>query len=250
MDPAASAEPTRHVQVGLDGVHRPVHAWTPTVHAALERLRAAGVVEVPAPLALGAHEEVLGFLPGDAGAACWPHQVPEAGLVSAARLLRRVHDASAGWSWPPDAAWSQPVREPAEVLCHGDPGPWNMTWADGRATGLFDWDFCHPGPRRHDVAYALDWLAPFRPDDEALRWHGFAAPPDRGSRIRAFCAAYGTEPDRVVDLVLEVRLRTLDVVRALAADGVEPQAGWLAGGHAAEVEAGVRWVERHRRLFT
>ena len=242
-------QPSR-VQVGPDGVRRPVHAWTPAVHAALARLRGAGVDAVPVPLALGAHEEVLSFLPGAAGADCWPHQVPAEGLVSAARLLRLVHDASAGWAWPAGTVWAQPGREPAEVLCHGDPGPWNMTWVDGRATGLFDWDFCHPGPRRHDVAYALDWLAPFRPDDEAVRWHAFPVPPDRGARIRAFCAAYGTEADGMVDLVLEVRQRTLDVVRALAADGVEPQAGWIAGGHAAEVEKRLRWVELHRRLFT
>ena len=240
-------QPSR-VRIGPDGVRRPVHPWTPAVHVGLTRLRAAGLDEVPAPLALGAREEVLSFLPGEAGADCWPHQVPAEGLRSAARLLRRVHDASAGWTWPAGTVWAQPAREPAEVLCHGDPGPWNII--DGRATGLFDWDFCHPGPRRHDVAYALDWLAPFLPDDEAVRWHAFPAPPDRAARVRAFCAAYGTEPDGMVDLVLEVRQRTLDVVRMLAADGVEPQAGWIAGGHAADVEAGLRWVEQHRRLFT
>jgi hypothetical protein len=40
-------------------------------------------------------------------------------------------------------------------------GPWNMTWIDGQAAGLFDWDFCHRGPRLEDVAYALEHLAPF-----------------------------------------------------------------------------------------
>lgn len=240
---------TGRVEVGPTWVRRPRQAWTPAVHAALARLRAAGVAAVPAPMALTQDSELLSFLPGDAGPACWPHQVPETGLVSAARLLRRVHDATAGWSWPGGAGWAQPAQEPAEVLCHGDPGPWNMTWVDGSATGLFDWDLCHPGPRRHDVAYALQWFAPFRPDEEAVRWHAFPAPPDRGARIRAFCAAYGTDHEGMVDLVVESMQRTLDLERQLAAAGVEPQATWVAEGHPAEVEASIRWVEQHRRLF-
>ena len=161
-----------------------------------------------------------------------------------------MHDASAGWDWPAGAGWGQPAREPAEVLCHGDPGPWNMTWVDGRATGLFDWDFCYPGPRRDDVAYALEWLAPFRPDDEAVRWHAFPAPPDRAARIRTFCAAYGTDPDGMVDAVLGVQRRTRERERELAEAGVEPQATWVAAGHLAEVDATIRWVEQHRALFT
>ena len=219
------------------------------MHAALGRLRAAGLDEVPAPLALDDDAEVVSFLPGQAGAACWPHQATEEGLRSAARLLRRVHDASAGWTWPEDTVWSQPVRQPSEVLCHGDPGPWNMTWVDGRAAGLFDWDFCHPGPRRDDVAYALQWLAPFRPDEEAIRWHAFPGPPDRADRLRTFCAAYGIDPVGMVDAVLEVQQRTHDLVRTLAAAGVEPQASWVAAGHLDELEARLRWTESHRHLF-
>ncbi|GAA1437198.1 aminoglycoside phosphotransferase family protein [Microlunatus lacustris] len=238
------------VEVGPAGVRRPRQSWTPAVHAALARMQAAGITAVPAPLALDEDGELLSFLPGEAGADCWPHQVARAGLVSAARLLRRLHDATAGWAWPAGTGWAQPARQPAEVLCHGDPGPWNMTWVGGRATGLFDWDLCHPGPRRHDVAYALQWFAPFRPDDEAVRWHAFPTPPDRGARIRVFCAAYGTEPDGMVDLVLENMHRTLDLERGLAAAGVEPQATWVAAGHPAEVEASIRWVEQHRGLFT
>lgn len=88
------------------------------MHGALARMRAAGINAVPAPLALDEGTELLSFLPGDAGSACWPHQVPEDGLASAARLLRRLHDVTTGWSWPDDAGWAQPAREPVEVLCH------------------------------------------------------------------------------------------------------------------------------------
>ena len=51
-----------------------------------------------------------------------------------------------------------------------------------------------PAPRVHDVAYALRWFAPLRPDPEALDWHHFPEVPDRRSRVAAFLDAYGPLP--------------------------------------------------------
>jgi hypothetical protein len=219
------------------------------VHAVLRHLRTGGVTGVPEPLLIdGGHEEVS-FLAGDAGADCWPHQATESGLRSAARLLRRVHDATAGWSGPPEGVWGLPPVEPAEVVCHGDPGPWNMVWRDGEAVGLIDWDFCHPGPRREDVAYALEYLAPFRDDDDAQRWHGFAEPPDRARRLAVFCEEYGIAAQGMVDTVLEVQRRGIEQVQGLAAAGVQPQLGWVADGYLDELAARVAWSTSHRHLF-
>jgi hypothetical protein len=171
----------RSIRTDDGRVRRPSHAWTPTVHALLAHLRAAGVSGVPAPLAITNEYEEVSRLSGDAGAACWPYQATEQGLRSAAHMLRRLHDATISWVPPSDAVWGVPPTEPPEVVCHGDPGPWNMTWIDGQAAGLFDWDFCHPGPRLEDVAYALGHLAPFRDDDTAMRWHGLPARPTAGA---------------------------------------------------------------------
>lgn len=186
---------------------------------------------------------------GDAGADCWPHQATESGLRSAARLLRRVHDATAGWLVPPDAVWGLPPVEPREVVCHGDPGPWNMAWRNGQAIGLFDWDFCHPGPRREDVAYALEYLAPFRDDADALRWHAFSSPPDRARRIAVFCEEYGIGDDGIADAVIDVQRRGIDQVRHLAESGVHPQVEWVADGYLDELAARVAWSQEHRHLF-
>jgi hypothetical protein len=64
-----------------------------------------GVVSRPVPEPIGLEGEVerLVALEGDSGADGWVHQHSEAGLRSAARLLRTVHDASVGWE-PPRAA--------------------------------------------------------------------------------------------------------------------------------------------------
>lgn len=240
----------RRVSISGVRVRRPTEAWTPTVHAVLRHLRAVGIVEVPAPLVLSGEHEEVSLLPGEAGAACWPHQATESGLRSAARLLRRVHDATVGWEPPADAVWGVKPVEPGEIICHGDPGPWNMVWTGGRAVGLFDWDFCHPGPRQEDVAYALEYLAPFRDDAVAQRWHGFAGPPDRAGRIAVFCEEYGIESEGMVDAVIEVQRRTIGRVRALADAGVDPQVRWVADGFLDELATRVDWSRRHRQLFT
>jgi hypothetical protein len=81
---------------------------------------------------------------------------------------------------------TQPRPGRARWVCaveYGDPGPWNMTWDGNTATGLFDWDCAHAAPAMDDVAYALEYFAPFRSDTEAIRWLGFRTPPDRRRRI-------------------------------------------------------------------
>ena len=149
---AREAAETRRVVADGAVVRRPRHAWTPTLHALLAHLsKAAPATAVP--IGLDLDTETLTMLPGDAGRNAWPRQATISGLESAARLMRSVHDATASWVPPPGATWALPAASPAQVILHGDPGPWNMTWAGGIATGLFDWDFAHPGPRCHDVAY-------------------------------------------------------------------------------------------------
>ena len=192
------------VQVVPGGlVRRPAYPWTPTVHALLRHLLAAGL-EVPEPISIdrtaepadGAAigTEIVRLVPGVAGADVWPLQATDTGLRSAARLLRAVHDAARSFVPPPDAIWPfSAVPGAAPTILHGDPGPWNLAWRGGIAVGLFDWDLARPGPALDDVAYALDYLAPLRDDADCLRWHGFAAVPDRAARVRTFLDAYGLD---------------------------------------------------------
>lgn len=200
-------------------------------------------------MALTAEYEEVSFLAGAAGPSCWPFQATETGLRSAARLLRRVHDASLGWEPPVGAVWAVSPLQPFEVICHGDPGPWNMVWREGEAAGLFDWDFCHPGPRQEDVAYALEYLAPFRSDEVPARWHGFGQSPDRAGRVKVFCDEYGIETAGMTDAVIAVQRRDVDRVRTLALAGIEPQLSWVNDGYLDELWARIAWSEDHRHLF-
>lgn len=241
----------------MDGplVRRPAQTWTATVHALLRHLRARGLECVPRPLGIEDGVETVSFLPGASGADCWPLQATDAGLRSAARLLRTVHDASRGWTPPPGARWGGVAEVDAEVVCHGDPGPWNMVWDGPEAVGLIDWDFAHPGRAIDDVAYALEYFTPFRSDEDAVRWHGFGAAPDRPARLRMFIEAYGIgaggldSADGLVDAVLARQERTLALVAALARDGAQPQRQWVEEGYLDTLRARVRWTRHHRHLI-
>ena len=178
----------------------------------------------------------------------WPLQATDAGLRSAARLLRAVHDAARSFEPPAGAVWAfPPVPGEQPTILHGDPGPWNMAWRDGVAVGIFDWDLARPGPAIDDVGYALDYLAPLRDDADCLRWHGFREVPDRAARVRTFLDGYGMDlpRDAVVEAVLARKRRTLDEVADLARRGLEPQRTWVADGYLQTGAEHLAWAEAH-----
>lgn len=227
-----------------DVVTRPAGSWTPTVHALLRHLMATGLSGVPEPIGIDNGLERLRLVPGSAGSQCWSRQATDHGLRSAARLLRAVHDASRTFVPPERAVWRVAEVPGSGTICHGDPGPWNMTWDGDSATGLFDWDFAHPAPAMDDVAHALEYFAPFRSDTEAIRWLGFSTTPDRRRRIAVFVDVYGL--DRVtglVDAVIARQLRTIEQVRSLADRGVQPQRE-LGGDRAPRPASGPRPLVR------
>jgi Ser/Thr protein kinase RdoA (MazF antagonist) len=252
MDRAAEANARfRPVEIGEGVVTRPATPATPTVHRLLEHLRTRGVDGVPLPLASHGGRESLSFLDGESGGDGWYHQHTDEGLASAARFLRRIHDAGADWTPPDDAVWgAPPVAGEEIVFCHGDPGPWNFVWRDREAVGLLDWDYLHPAPRLDDVAYALHWFVPLRADEHALDWHHFPQVPDRRHRVQVFLDAYGDLPAFDVAEAVSRRMRaTRDLMASLAADGMEPQRSWVAEGALEREDQEIRWVEEHRALF-
>jgi Ser/Thr protein kinase RdoA (MazF antagonist) len=234
----------------VDGlVLRPARPWTTTVHALLRHVRGQGLGCVPEPVGVRDGIEGLRRLDGDAGPACWRHQLTEDAVRSAGALLRRIHDATEGFQAQQDAEWAFPAVPGAVLVTHGDPGPWNFVWRGGEAVGLIDWDYAAPAPAIDDVAYAVEMFAPFRSDEVAREVHGFTTPPDRNARVRAFAAGYelgGT--DGLVDRVIERQEATLRRIADLAGRGHEPWASWVLAGYLDEVKSRPRWTRQHRHL--
>ena len=221
------------VRVGAT-VRRPTGPWSVRVHDLLRHLERAGLSGVPrfhgtTPEGL----EVLDFLPGEVSgypvtAAAGTHEA----LVSAARLLREYHDATAAFAaGAPREGWMMPARDPVEVLCHNDYAPHNCVLQGDRVVGLIDFDTAGPGPRTWDVAYAAYRWVPLS-DPAAGGVRGTAE--EQPVRLREFCDAYGLDAAgrrELVDVVVARLHALVAFVRAEAAAGNAAFAGHLADGH-------------------
>jgi len=190
-------------------VHRTPGPWTPAVHALLRTLRSAGIREVPESYGFVEQgREVLSFLPGDVGNYPLPDWLWGSTILSdAAALLRRIHDASTTLV-DHNLAWNLPRHEPAEVICHNDVAPYNMTFSNGRVTGLFDFDTASPGPRIWDLAYLAYRLAPL--GEDAIP--AVSTDAERLERVDVLVAAYGIPYSRnTMLLTVATRLEELAV---------------------------------------
>ena len=159
------------VRVG-ETVRRLARPQTPAVQALLRHLEQAGCDGAPRALGVDARgREVLSYIPGEVvgqrGAGVPPAFVrADATLEGVARLLRRLHDAAAGFVPPADVAWAFQTGAPrtGDTICHNDVGPWNTVFRDGVPVAFIDWDTAAPAPRTWDVAYAAYRFVPFVPD--------------------------------------------------------------------------------------
>lgn len=173
-----------------DRVHRIAGTWTPTVHAYLRHLRAAGLQQVPEPFGFDAEgREVLAFLPGTVPAYPLPDLVwSDRFLTNAVRLLRALHDASVDFERS-GAIWQQPARVPDEVISINDFAPYNLVLRGDRIVGVIDLDQASPGPRARDLAHVAYRLVPLTaPQNQDGR--DFRAP-ERRRRLQLIAEAYG-----------------------------------------------------------
>lgn len=166
------------VRVG-DTVRRPVGPHSPFVHRLLRHFEAVGCDAAPRLRGTdGRGREILSFQDGETRTEFRPREWTSAQITAAARLLRRLHDASAG----------AVIAGDQETVCHNDFSPLNVTFVDGLPTAAFDFDQAAPGPRTRDLAYAA-WLWLFGAD--------VAAPLDRQvGLLRTFLDVYGLEDER------------------------------------------------------
>jgi Phosphotransferase enzyme family len=207
------------VRVG-DTVRRPQGDWSPAVHALLLHFEAVGFDG--APRFLGVDEqgrEILGFVEGDAGLA--PLPASDEVLVELGRLLRRMHEAVAGFTPPADASWFTGGQGP--LICHRDLFPPNVVLRRGKPVALIDWDFAGPAEPLDDVVSAASHWAPLRTDAE--KW-GLGS--DRiPERVRVLCDAYGLgaeERARFVDKAVAMRKGGFELHKRLGGDERRP--GW------------------------
>jgi aminoglycoside phosphotransferase (APT) family kinase protein len=229
-------------------VRRAASPWTPTVHALLRHVRAAGVTRVPRPLGFDEQgREVLEFVEGTTAWWPWPPVLhTDAGLLAVAALVRELGEALASFEEPADAVWQGGRRLRAgEVLRHGDLGPWNTVWRGDELVALIDWDTAEPAPPGSDAAQAAWAFVPLRPMT-GYRAEAPMADEEVEHRFALWCRELDLQPDRVFDLLEEASDLERQRLEDLGGAGVEPFATFLARGDLDELHAEQRWRAQHR----
>jgi Phosphotransferase enzyme family len=194
------------VRIG-DTVRRPLRPFSLTIQAYLAHLRDAGFTGAPLPLGVDEQgREVLSFVPGDVPRNPLPPETAgDDVLIALARLIRALHEASAGWVPPPGAVWggtpastNRPVAARAELVTHRDYYPGNVVFRDGLPAALIDFDLARPTTRLYDLVNALWYWAPLRAPQD--RWPAFAGL-DIPHRVAVFADAYGMTARHRAELV-------------------------------------------------
>jgi len=227
---------------------RPMGSWSNAVHDYLRHLEAAGFSGAPAFVATEGEREVLAYIDGDVPAdPQWQpghgHRLPayarsEAALVTAAELIRRLHEAALGYR-PSNTRFRFDPRAPqaGEIISHGDLGPWNTVYRDGVPVAFIDWDAVGPVSPLVELAAAAWEFVPLAPPHQ-LREAGFAPIPDITARLRLFAEAYGLSDWLTIlpalqrcRLLAAERIKYAPVNPAEAADALEHHARELRWLH-------------------
>lgn len=248
-EPLPGGNVTQPSRVG-QYVHRATGEWTPAVHALLHHLEAVGFTGAPRVVGFDdTGREMLTYLDGEAGSRVFPAALrAERGLTALGSSLRAFHDAARSFEPAPDAVYRVGPKPlgPGEIVCHGDPGFWNMVWRGEEIVGLIDWDFAEPAAPIVDVALAAMPVVPFGDEEAAARFE-LVPPVDRRGRLAAVCEGYGgITPREVVQAGAETMELEIDRLRRFGGAGREPWASSLAAGRQLHLfESVAAWIEEH-----
>lgn len=240
------------VTISESTVTRPVAAWTPSVHAFLNYLLRKHFKGVPRVVSLSDDHEVLSLIEGHT------YNYPLTGVIasdqvlrSAAKLQRRLHDASVSFIQQfavSDMPWMLENDLPCEVMCHGDFAPYNVALTDGVVAGVFDFDTLHPGTRVWDLAYAVYCWAPFKTN----KVDRLGSLTQQALRAKSYCDAYELDTAgrlQLVDMMVRRLQYLVDFMRSSADAGNEDMQRCLAEGHMQSYLQDIDYLQEHRDVI-
>lgn len=231
-----------------DTVIRPLSAHSEAVHRLLTHLHQEGFTSCPQFISSDGKNEILSFVEGET------YNYPLRGaiasdeaLMSAARLLRQFHDASATFLQHDHRKqhWMLPTREPAEVICHGDFAPYNVALKGQTVLGVFDFDTAHPAPRLWDIAYAVYCWAPFK----THHIDKLGSLDQQIARAKMFLDAYGVSEQERVSLVSTMVQRLHALVTFMVREAEDEDPGFqmnLSEGHHIAYLNDIEYLKLHQ----
>lgn len=243
-----------------DTVVRDPGPWSNSLHALLRHFETVGFDGAPRVVGSGfdkSGREVLTFLPGSS-----PHPGPwtDEAVFAIGRLLRRAHDASAGFVAPPGAAWQarfgRAFAGDQPVFGHCDAGSWNIVAQEGTPYAFIDWEYAGPVDAGWELAH-VTWQNAQLFDDDIAERVGLDSPSARARQVRLIADGYGAEQgaravlvDRMLALAIhEARAEavsaevTPDSTEAVRADGYPIL--WAVTWRARSAS----WILTHRRTL-
>jgi hypothetical protein len=178
-----------------DVVVRETGPWAPAVHALLRHLQRVGFDGAPRVVGTGldaAGRETLSYIEGEmVNPAPWSDDA----MVALGRMIRRLHDATASFRPPANAAWrawfGRDLGESDRIIGHCDAAPWNIVARDRKPVALIDWEVAGPVDRLTDVAMASWANAQLYDDDDVVAMNGLPDAAARMRQVRLFVDAYG-----------------------------------------------------------
>lgn len=225
-----------------------------SVHEFLRGVRRAGFEGAPVPVGIEEDgRERLEFIDGQVPVPPYPDwSQSDTALASTARLLRRLHDAAAGFD-PEGLTWDDSLADPSggTMVCHNDVCPENVVFRDGVAVALLDFEFAAPGRPVYDLAHLARLCVPVEDefDQARLGWR----PADRAARMRLVADAYGLGAAGRVELLPAVsdaidRLERA-VRRNVAAGDPNAVAMWNRTSGSERYDRRRRWWTDHHGRF-
>lgn len=155
------------VRIG-NTVHRPRTTGAALVEALLVHLERRGFDGSPRFVGVDATgRQVLTFVEGDVTVEpTWlrDDDANRRQLASVARLVRRLHEATAGFVPPPATMPRRPCPVDGTTWLHGDVHYGNLVFRNSEPVALLDWDFAMPGDALYDVVTLLLSARCPRPD--------------------------------------------------------------------------------------
>lgn len=227
------------VRIG-ETVRKPWLATSEAIQAYTSALADAGI-DLPRPLGRDEQgRQVIEYVPGALAMDSPPLSL--SGLARVGRMVREIHDASAGITLDPTVAWDPLIPAPAqELLCHHDLAPWNLIV--GERWVFIDWDGASPSTRLWDLAYAA----------QAFTLNDTTTEPQAAAvRLAAFVDGYDADGQLRAELPQTMWQRTWamhQMLESAHATGSEPWGSMFAAGHGQHWSDVTTYVRQHEATW-